>query len=90
MVKTMLWGSNCMQKDVKTMKNMIERGFASVSRNLRYGGIALTLTAALIAATRPHRIIVLLTPYSGDSMMLSIILVMMGALSMMLGYALKR
>ncbi len=79
-----------MQKDVKTMKNIIERGFAFVSRNLRYGGIALTLTAALIAFAKPGEIIILLTPYSGDPMMLSSILVMMGVLSTMLGYALKR
>ena len=86
----MLWGSICMQKDVKTRKNMIERGFAYVSRNLRYGGIALTLTAALIAAARPSEINVLLTPYSGEPMMLSSILVMMGVLSSILDYALKR
>lgn len=79
-----------MQKDVKTMKNMIERGFAYVSRNLRYGGIALTLIAALVAVAKPSEIIILLTPYGGDPMMLSSILVMMGVLSTMLGYALKR
>ena len=89
MVKTMLWGSICMQKDVKTVKNTIERGFAFVSRNLRYGGIALILTAAIIAVARPEEIIVLLTPYSGEPMMLSSILVMMGVLSSILGYALK-
>ena len=79
-----------MQKDVKTMKNMIERGFAFVSRNLRYGGIALILTAALISIGNPSEIIVLLAPYSGDPTMLSSILAMMGVLSTMFGYALKR
>jgi hypothetical protein len=79
-----------MQKDVKTVKNTIERGFAYISRNLRYGGLALTLTAAFIATARPSRIIVLLTPYSGDPVVLSGVLVMMGVLSSMLGYAIKR
>jgi hypothetical protein len=79
-----------MQKDVKTVKNTIERGFAYISRNLRYGGLALTLTAAFIATARPSRIIVLLTPYGGDPVVLSGVLVMMGVLSSMLGYAIKR
>ena len=79
-----------MQKDVKTMKNTIERGFAFVSSNLRYGGIALILTAALISIGNPSEIIVLLAPYSGDPTMLSSILAMMGVLSTMFGYALKR
>ena len=90
MVKTMLGGSICMQKDVKTMKNTIERGFAFVSRNLRYGGIALVLTAALIATGKPSEIIVFLVPYGGDPILLSSILGMMGVLSTMFGYALKR
>ena len=79
-----------MQKDVKTMKNKIERGFAYVSRNLRYGGIALILTAVLITVGNPREVIVMLSPYSGDPMILSSILVMMGVLSTMFGYALKR
>ena len=79
-----------MQKDVKTMKNKITKGTAYVSRNLRYGGLALTLTAAFIATARPSRIIVLLTPYSGDLLVLSGVLVLMGVLSSMLGYAIKR
>lgn len=79
-----------MQKDVKTMKNTMERGFAFVSRNLRYGGIALILTAALISIGNPSEIIVLLAPYSGDPTMLSSVLAMMGVLSTMFGYALKR
>ena len=79
-----------MQKDVKTMKNTMERGFAFVSRNLRYGGIALILTAALISIGNPSEIIVLLGPYSGEPTMLSSVLAMMGVLSTMFGYALKR
>lgn len=79
-----------MQKDVKTMKNTMERGFAFVSRNLRYGGIALILTATLISIGNPSEIIVLLAPYSGDPTMLSSVLAMMGVLSTMFGYALKR
>jgi len=79
-----------MQKDVKTMKIKIERGFAFVSRNLRYGGIALVLTAALIATGKPSEIIVLMAPYGGDPIMLSSILGIMGVLSTMFGYALKR
>ena len=77
-----------MQKDVKMMKNRIENGF--VSRNLMLGGIALVLTAVLIAAGNPREIIVILTPYRGNPMMLSIILAMMGVLSTTFGYALKR
>jgi hypothetical protein len=90
MVKTMLWGSICMQKDVKTMKNKIDRGFAFVSRNFRYVGIALVLTTALIATGKPSEIIALLAPYRGDPIVLSSILGMMGVLSTLFGYALKR
>ena len=53
-----------MQKDVKRVKNTMDKGF--VSRNLRYIGIALLLTSVLIVAGNPREIIVFLAPYSGD------------------------
>ena len=79
-----------MQKDVKTMKNTMEKGSAFVLRNLRYGGIALTLTAALLVAARPSEITVLLAPYSGDPLVLSGIFATIGIISTLFGYALKR
>ena len=74
------------EKDEKHMG----KGVAYVSRNLRYEGAALTLTAAFIAVVRPSKIFFLLAPYRGDPVMLSGFLVVMGVLSTMLGYALRR
>ena len=76
-----------MQKEVK---NMYNRSLDFASRNLRYGGVALTITAAYIAVARPSTITILLTPFSGDSVILGKVLALTGILSTVLGYALKK
>ena len=76
-------------KDVKNMKNKKERVFAFVSRNLRYGGLALIITAAYIVAVNPSKIAVLLTPFSGNPMILGGVMTVVGVLSTLIGYKIK-
>jgi len=68
----------------------VEKTLDYVARNLRNGGVAIILTAMYLMAARPRNILVLLTPYSGDPVILGSVLVVIGVLSTTLGYALRR
>ena len=60
------------------------------SGNLMLGGVALVLTAIFIATGSPKNLIVFMTPYSGDQVVFSWILAMIGCLASMLGYAMRK
>ena len=60
------------------------------SGNLMWGGVALVLTAIFIATGSPKNLIVFMTPYSGNQVVFSRILAMMGCLASMLGYAIGK
>ena len=60
------------------------------SGNLMLGGVALVLTAIFIATGSPKNLIVFMTPYSGDQVVFSWILIMIGCLASMLGYAIRK
>ena len=60
------------------------------SGNLMWGGVALVLTAIFIATGSPKNLIVFMTPYSGNQVVFSRILAMMGCLASMLGYAIRK
>ena len=60
------------------------------SGNLMLGGVALVLTSIFIATGSPKNLIVFITPYSGNQVVFSWILAMMGALASMLGYAMRK
>ena len=68
----------------------VEKTLDYVARNLRNGGVAIIVTAMYLMAARPSKILVLLTPYSGDPVVLGSVLVVIGVLSTTLGYALRR
>ena len=76
-------------KDVKNMKNKKERVFAFVSRNPRYGGLALIITATYIVIANPSKITVLLTPFSGNPIILGGVMTVVGVLSTLIGYKIK-
>ena len=61
-----------------------------VSGNLMLGEVALRLTAIFIAAGNPKNLIVFNTPYSGNHVVFSRILAIIGALASMLGYAIRK
>lgn len=68
----------------------VEKTLEYVARNLRNGGVAIIVTAMYLMAARPRNILVLLTPYSGDPVVLGSVFVVIGVLSTTLGYALRR
>ena len=68
----------------KNSKNEVASG------NLMWGGVALVLTAIFIATGSPKNLIVFMTPYSGDQVVFSRILAMIGYLASMLGYAIRK
>ena len=70
------------------MKKNSVTSFAS--GNLMWGGVALVLTAIFIATGSPKNLIVFMTPYSGDQVVFSLILAMIGCLASMLGYAMRK
>ncbi|MES0325265.1 MAG: hypothetical protein ABUK18_05230 [Candidatus Bathyarchaeia archaeon] len=70
------------------MKNNDMMSFAS--GNLMWGGVALVLTAIFIATGSPKNLIVFMTSYSGNQVVFSRILAMMGCLASMLGYAIRK
>ena len=70
---------------------MKKKGMMSfASGNLMWGGVALVLTAIFIATGSPKNLIVFMTPYSGNQVVFSRILVMMGCLASMIGYAIRK
>ncbi len=70
---------------------MKKKGMMSfASGNLMWGGVALVLTAIFIATGSPKNLIVFMTPYSGNQVVFSRILAMMGCLASMLGYAIRK
>ena len=70
---------------------MKKKGMMSfASCNLMWGGVALVLTAIFIATGSPKNLIVFMTPYSGNQVVFSRILAMMGCLASMLGYAIRK
>ena len=71
-------------------KNTINNVIDYASRNLQYGGIAMMITAAYIITWRPSNIILLLTPYTGDTVLLCGALAVIGGIALVLGYYLKR
>ena len=60
------------------------------SGNLMWGGVAFVLTSIFIATGSPKNLIVFMTPYSGNQVVFSRILAMMGCLASMLGYAIRK
>ncbi len=70
---------------------MKKKGMMSfASGNLMWGGVALVLTAIFIATGNPKNLIVFMTPYSGNQVVFSKILAMMGCLASMLGYVIRK
>ena len=61
-----------------------------LARNLMWGGIALVLTAGLIAFGNPSAVTLFTTRYFGNSLSLSIVLVVIGILTSGFGYSLKK
>lgn len=72
------------------MNTRTQNILAYASRNLRLGGVAFIITAAYIMYSKPANLTVLLTPYSGDPVTLGGIMIAMGGLASIIGYALKR
>ena len=60
------------------------------SGNLMWGGVALVLTAIFIATGSPKNLIVFMTPNSGNQVVFSRILAMMGYLASMLGHVIRK
>lgn len=71
-------------------KNTINNALDYASRNLQYGGIAMMITAVYIITWRPSNVILLLTPYTGDTVLLCSALMLIGGIASVLGYSLKR
>ena len=74
----------------KTLKSKEKSGLSFMSQNIGLGGLALILTAGLIYYGKPENIFVLTTRYMGDPVMLSSVLAVIGVLSALLGYVLRR
>jgi hypothetical protein len=68
----------------------LNKALLYASRNLQFFGIALVLTGVFVFAWKPSKIILFLTPYSGDLNILCWSLIVVGGLASILGYALKR
>ena len=70
---------------------MKKKGMMSfASGNLMWGGVAFVLMAIFIVTGSPKNLIVFMTPYSGNQVVFSRILAMMGCLASMLGYAIRK
>lgn len=68
----------------------VEKTLVYLARNMTYGGVVVIITALYLVAAEPRNILVLWSPYNGDRVLLSGVLVLLGSLSALLGYALRR
>jgi len=73
---------------VKNVKK--ERIIEFASNNLKWLGAALSLTATLILAFNPERVILFMTPYTGYKITLAKVLLACGTQSAILGFILGR
>ena len=71
-------------------ENNLNKALVYASRNLQFFGVAMVLTAVFVFTWKPSKIILFFTPYTGDLDILCGALVIIGGLSSILGYALKR
>jgi hypothetical protein len=58
----------------------------NIPSTLLWGGLALMLTAGLIAWTTPEKVMIFFTPYNGSMYLLSKTLAIIGGLTASLGY----
>ena len=73
------------------MKYMEKTGVIEyTSKSLRWFGVALALTAALIWLANPSQVIIFLTPFTGSRQALTKSLLISGVGSMLAGYTLSR